>query len=198
MQPQRECTVSSLTSSGLYCQVRLPACLAQVENPSLKTGASPNTHRIRQLPAGEGPRMHMLLQHPFLENTRWERAEDLTPQIWTLLGIKYLKDNIPSLCKASVLSRWSTGVRESTFYTTGKCTPHPWPLAQVKFLPVENTPKLYSASGLLLTAHYLQQSLQPAKADLTPLLWYMSKHKTEPQDWWENNQPTNTGHKTQK
>ena len=89
-------------------------------------------------------------------------------------------------------------MQASAFYTPGKCTPHLWSLAQVKLLPVENTPKLYSASELLLIAHYLRQSLQPAKADLTPLLLYMAKHKTESEDQWENNQPANAGHETQK
>lgn len=28
-------------------------------------------------------------------------------------------------------------------YAPGKCTPHLWSLAQVEFLPVENTQKLY-------------------------------------------------------
>lgn len=138
--------VTSLTSSGLCCQVRL-------ENPSLQTGASLSTPGIRQLPAGQGPCVHMLLQHPFLENTRRKQAENLISQVWTILGIKRLKDHILSLCKAHVFSRGSTGQHASVFYSPGKCTPHLWPLAQVKVLPVGKTPKLYSASGLLLIAH---------------------------------------------
>lgn len=84
---------------------RLPACLARVENLSLNTGASPNTPRIRQLPAGEGQRVYMLLQHPFLENRRWKQTKDLMPQVQTILEINYFEDKVPSLCKASVLSR---------------------------------------------------------------------------------------------